>query len=109
MLEESNCCEANSKRRKRNKIWVEKASESYNSSMKSSLEKNDIEMYSTHNEEKSVVAERFIKTLKNEIFKYLTSISKNVYVDKLDNIVDKFNNTYHSAIKLKPVDVKSNI
>ena len=74
--------------------------------MKSWLEKNDIEMYSTHNEGKSVVAERFIRTLKNRIYKYTTSISKTVYIDKLDDIVNKFNNTYHSTIKTKPVDVK---
>ena len=56
--------------------------------MKSWVEKNDIEMYSTHNEGKSVIAERFIRTLKNKIYKYMTSISKNVYNDKLDDIVD---------------------
>ena len=61
-----------------------------------------------HNEGKSVVAERFIRTLKNKIYKYMTSISKNVYIDKLDDIVNKYNNTYHSTIKMKPVDVKSN-
>ena len=55
-----------------------------------------------------VVAERFIRTLKNKIYKYMTSISKNVYIDKLDDIVNKYNNTYHSTIKMKPVDVKSN-
>ena len=64
-------------------------------------------MYSTHNEEKSVVAERFIRTLKNEIYKYMISISKNVYIDKLDEIVNKYNNLYHRTIKLKPADVKS--
>ena len=65
-------------------------------------------MYSIHNEGKSVVAERFIRTLKTKIYKYMTSISKNVYIDKLDDIVNKYNNTYHSTIKMKPVDVKSN-
>ena len=64
-------------------------------------------MYSTHNERKSVVAERFIKTLKNKIFKYMTSISKNVYINKLDDAVNRYNNTYHSTIKMKTVDVKS--
>ena len=63
-------------------------------------------MYSMHNEGKSVVAERFIRTLKNKIYKYMTSISKNVYIDKLDDIVDKYNNTYHSTIKMKPANVK---
>ena len=64
-------------------------------------------MYSTHNEGKFVVAERFIGTLKNKIYKYMTSISKNVYIDKLDDIVNKYNNTYHITIKMKPADVKS--
>ena len=61
-------------------------------------------MYSTHNEGKSVIAEKFIRTLKNKIYKYMTSVSKNVYVDKLDDIVNKYNNTYHSTIKMKSVD-----
>ena len=65
-------------------------------------------MYSTNNEGKFVIAERFIKTLKNKIYKYMTSISKNVYIDKLDDIVKKCNNTYHTSIKMKPVDVKDN-
>ena len=64
-------------------------------------------MYSIHNEGKSVVAERFIRTLKNKIYKYMTAISKNVYIDKLDDIVDECNNTYHRTI-MKPVDVKYN-
>ena len=65
-------------------------------------------MYSTHNEGKSVVAERFIRTLKSKIYKYMTSISKNVYIDKLDDIVDEYDNTYHTTIKMKPIDVKDN-
>ena len=65
-------------------------------------------MYSTHNEGKLVVAERFIRTLKNKIYKYMTAISKNVYIDKLDDIVNEYNNTYHRTIKMKPVDVKDN-
>ena len=65
-------------------------------------------MYSTYNEGKSVVAERFIRTLKNKIYKYITSISKNVYIDKLDDIVNEYNNTYHRTIKMKPIDVKDN-
>ena len=68
--------------RKPNKIWVDKGSEFYNRSMKSWLEKNDIEMNSTHNEGKSVVAERFTRTIKNKIYKHMISISKNVYIDK---------------------------
>ena len=65
-------------------------------------------MYSTNNKGKSVIAERFIMTLKNKIYKYMTSISKNVYTDNLDDIVKKYNNTYHKSIKMKPVDVKDN-
>ena len=89
------------------KIWVDNGREFYNRSMKSLLQNNDIELCSTHNEGKSVVAERFIRTLKNKIYKYLTSVSKNVYIDKLDDIINKYNNTYRSTIKIKPVNVKS--
>ena len=94
--------------RKPNKIWVDKGSEFYNSSFKKWLKDTNIEMYSTNNEVKSVIAERFIRTLKNKIYKYMTSISRNVYIDKLDDIVKKYNNTYHKSIKMKPVDVKDN-
>ena len=76
-------------RSKPNKLWVDKGSEFYNRSIKLLLQDNDIEMYSAHNEGKSVVAERFIRTLKTKIYKYMTSISKNVYIDKLDDIVNK--------------------
>ena len=62
-------------------------------------------MYSTFNEGKSVVAERFIRTLKNKIFKHMTAISKNVYIDVLHDIVHKYNNTVHKTIKMKPIDV----
>ena len=93
--------------RKRNKIWLGKGSKLYNRPMKLWLEKNGIERYSMHNAGKSVIAEIFIRTLKNKIYKYMTSISKTVYIDKLDDIVNKYNNTY-STIKMKPVDVKSN-
>ena len=65
-------------------------------------------MSSIHNEEESVVAERFIRTLKNKTYKYMTSVSKNVYIDKLDDIVGEYNNTYHRKIKMKPVNVKNN-
>ena len=94
--------------RKPNKIWVDKGSEFYNAYFKKWLRGNDIVMYSTHNKGKSVVAERFIRTLKGKIYKYMTSISKNVYIDKLDDIVDEYNNTYHNTIKMKPIDVKDN-
>ena len=65
-------------------------------------------MYSIHNEGKSVIAERFIRTLKTKIYKYMTSVSKNVYINKLDDIMVEYNNTYHRTIKMKPVDVKDN-
>ena len=83
---------------KPDKIWVDNGSEFYNRSVKSWLEKNAIEMYSTHNERKSVVAERFIRTLKSRMYKYMTSIPQNVYIYKLDDIVDKYNNTYQAHI-----------
>ena len=97
--------QSNSK--KPNKIWVDKGSEFYNAYLKIWLQVNDIVMYSTHNEGKSVVAERFIRTLKSKIYKCMTSISKNVYINKLDDVVDEYN-TYHTTIKMKPIDVKDN-
>ena len=93
--------------RKSNKIWVDKRSEFDNSSFKKWLEDNDIEIYSIHNKGKSVVAERIIGTLKTKIYKYMASISGNVYINKLDDIVDEYN-TYHRIIKMKLVDVKDN-
>ena len=65
-------------------------------------------MHSTHKEGKYVVSERFIRPLKNKIYKYMTSISKNVYIDELDDIVNEYNNTYHRTIKMKLIDVKDN-
>ena len=85
---------------KPNKIWVDKGSEFYNISFKKWLKDNDIEMLSTNNEGKCVIAERFIRTLKNKIYKYMTSISKNVYIDKLDDIVKK-NTIIHIINQLK--------
>ena len=79
----------------------------YNSLFKQWLKENHIEMYSTYNEGKSVVAEIFIRILRNKIYKHMIAVSKNVYFDVLDDIVDEFNNTYHTAIKMKMVDVKS--
>ena len=101
---EKNLKESN---RKPNKIWMNKAIEFYNRSMKSWLEENDIEIYPTHNEVKYAVAERSIRILKSKIDKYMISILKNVFIDQLNGIVNKYNNTYHSTIKMKPVDVKS--
>ena len=71
--------------------------------MKENEESNII----THNEGKPVVADRFIKTLQNKIDKHMTTVTKNVYFDVLNDMVDEYNNTYHRAIKMKPADVKS--
>ena len=98
----------NDSRRKPNKIWVDRGSKFYNNSFKKWLQENDIIMYSRYNERKSVIAERFIRTLKTKIYKYMTSISKNVYIDKLDDIVKEYNNKYHTSIKMKPADVNYN-
>ena len=76
--------------------------------MKSWLKKNDIEMYLIHNEGKPVVAERFIRRIKNKIYKHMTSISKNMYIDKLDDIVNEYNNTKHRTTKMKPIDLEDN-
>ena len=65
-------------------------------------------MYSTHNEGKSVVAEIFIRTLESKIYKYMTSVSKDMYIDKLDDIVNEYSNTYHITIKMEPVDIEDN-
>ena len=89
------------------KIWVDQGSEFYNIHFKKSLKDNDISMYSTYNEGKSVVAERFIRTLKNKNYKHMTAISKNVYFDVLDDNVGEYNNTYHKTIKMKPINVKN--
>ena len=90
--------------RKPNKIWVDHGSEFYNKSFTDFLKINNIDLYSTFNEGKSVIAERFVRTL-NKIYKHMTAISKNVYYDALDNIFNKYNNTVHKTIKMKPIDV----
>ena len=94
--------------RKPNKIWVDQGGEFYNSVFKKWLSDNDIIMYSTYNEGKSVVAERFMRALKNKLYKHMTATDKNVYYDALDDLVNKYNNTKHSTIKMKPIDVKNN-
>ena len=91
-----------------NKIWVDHGSEFYNNRFTGFLKRNDIVMYSTHNEGKSVLAERFIKALKNKIYKHMTYIGKNVYFNVLDDIVKKYNNTVHGSNKIKPKDVTDN-
>ena len=85
--------------RKPTKIWVDQGGEFYNNVFKKWLSDNDIIIYSTYNEGKSVVAERFIRTLKNKLYKHMTAAGKNVYYDVLDYVVSKYNNTKHSTIK----------
>ena len=93
--------------KKTNKIWVDQGGEFYNNVFKKWLSDNDIIMYSMYNEGKSVVAVlRFIKTLKNKLYKHMTATGKNVYYDVLDDVVNKYSNTKHSTIKMKPIDVK---
>ena len=94
--------------RKPNKIWVDQGGEFYNNVFEKWLSDNDINMYSTYNEGKSVVAERFIRTLKNKLYKHTTATGKNVYYNVLDDVVNKYNNNKHSTIKMKPIDVKNN-
>ena len=96
----------NNSNRKPNNIWVDHGKEFYNNKFKSFLKNNDIEMYSTFNEGISVVAQRFIKTLKSKIYKHMATIGKNVYFNALDDIVKDYNNIIHSSIKIKPEDVK---
>ena len=93
--------------KKSNKIWVDQGSEFYNHVFKKWLSDNDIIRYSTYDEGKSVVAERFIRTLKNKLYKHKTATGKNVYYDVLDGVVTEYNNTKHNSIKIKPKDVKN--
>ena len=99
----------NESNRKLNKIGVDKGSEFYNGSMKSFFQNNNIDMNSTHNEGKFSATKKFIRTLKNKLHKYMTLISKNVYIDKSDDTVSKYNNAYHKPIKMKPADVNLSI
>ena len=91
--------------RKPNKIWVDQGSEFFNKSFTYFLKINNLEMYSTYNEGKSVVPERFIRTLKNKIFKHMTAISKNVYFEVLRGIANKYINKVYRTKKMKPIDV----
>ena len=93
---------------KPNKIWVDQGSEFYNNVFKKWLSDNDIIMYSTYNEGKSVVAEKFIRTLKNKLYKHIVAIGKNVYYDVLDDVGNEYNNAKHSTIKMNPIDVIDN-
>ena len=96
----------NNLNRKPNEICTDPGSEFYNNVFKKWLKDNDIIMYSAHNQGKSVVTERFIRTLKNKIYKHMTAISKKLYFSALDDIVDEYNNTDHQTFKMKAVDVR---
>ena len=93
-------------KRKPKKIWVDQGSEFCNNFFKKWLEDNDIKMYSTYNEGKSVVAERFNKTLKNNIFKHMAAVSKKIYFAVLDNSVQDYNKLSLRTIKMESIDVK---
>ena len=105
VLDDSNRSGATFELRKPDKIWVDKGSEFSNNSFKKWLKGDNIKIYSI---KKSVVGETFIRTLKTKIYKYMTSVSKNEYIDKLDDIVDEYNNTHHRTINMKPANVKDN-
>ena len=92
---------------KQNKIWVDQGGEFYNNLFERFWKINNIVIYSTYNEGKAVVAERFIRTLKNKLFQHMIAVSKNVYFDVLDNIVNKYKTTVYRSIKMKPIDVAS--
>ena len=94
--------------RKPNKIWVDQGGEFYNNVFKKWSSDNDIIMYSTFNEGKSVIAERFIRTLKSRLYKHMTATGKNVYYDVLDDEANEYNNTKHYTIKMKSKDVGDN-
>ena len=89
-------------------MWVDQGGKFYNHVFKKWLSDNDIIMYSTYNGGRSVVAERFIRTSKNELYKHMTATGKNVSHDVLDDVVNEYNNTKHNTIKMKPKDVKNN-
>ena len=94
--------------RKRNKTWLDNCSEFYNISFKKWLKDNNIKMHSAHNKGKFVAAERFIRTLKNKTYKHMTAVSKNMYINKLNDIINEYNNIYYRTIKMKPIEVKDN-
>ena len=94
-------------KRKPSKIWVDQGSEFYNNSFKKWLKDNGIVMYSTFNEGNPVVAERFVRMSRNNIYKHMTAVSKNVYFDVFDDFVDEYNNIFYRTIKMKPIYVKS--
>ena len=92
-------------KRKPKFIWVDQGSEFYNKTFKDWLKKNNIEMYSTFNEGKAFVIERFNRTLKSKMWKQFTVQNNTVWYNVLDDLIKKYNNTKHSSIKMKPIEV----
>ena len=89
-------------RRKPTRLWTDKGNEFYNKTVKNLLEKNNITLYSTENEEKSSVVERWNRTMKRNMWKYFTANNTHVYIDILPKLVEKYNSTYHRSIKTTP-------
>jgi hypothetical protein len=90
--------------RKPNKLWVDKGKEFYNKTFDKWLKTNNISLYSTFNEGKAVVIERFNRTMKARMWKYFTAQNTKKYIDILDKLIDQYNNNYHSSIKMTPVE-----
>lgn len=92
------------KSRKPEKLWTDKGKEFYNTKVKSLFKTHNIELYSTENESKSSIAERWIRTMKEKMFQYFTAHSTNKYINVLDDLVNDYNNTKHSSIGMTPVE-----
>ena len=93
--------------RKPQYLWTDKGKEFYNKHLKEFLDKHKITLYSTENEEKSCVVDRWNRTMKNKMWKMCTANNNTVYWDKLDNLVNEYNNTKHSSIKMTPIEVSN--
>lgn len=90
--------------RKPNKLWVDKGKEFYNKAFDKWLQSKNISIYSTFNEGKAVVIERFNRTMKARMWKYFTAHDTKKYINILDKLIDQYNNNYHSSIKMTPVE-----
>ena len=88
------------------RLWTDKGTEFYNRHVRRVLDANNVTLYSTENEEKSSVAERWNRTMKPIMWKYFTANNPNKYIDALQNMVDKYNTTYHRSIKLTPSEAR---
>ena len=95
---------ANESNRKPNNLWVDQGIDFYNKFMQEWLDNNDILIYSTHNEDKSVIAKMFIKTLKSKIYKNMIANDSRPYLIYLNKLIDQYNNTYHHSVNKKPIN-----